>query len=85
MSKETLTAVHDAIAAHLAEKYGDQKILTDFFIGYALADAVPDEEGRWGSTLGYMTSPTTPHGTFGIGTAAVAYMANDIRGGGGHE
>lgn len=73
MSDQSLQAIQDAIAAHVAEK--NPGILIDWVIGYALIK----EGDRF--LQSYISAPaSTPSGAYGLASLTVDNIAMDLLG-----
>jgi hypothetical protein len=59
----TLKAIEEAIAAHIAEVIGDGRMITDWFIGWAAVR--PEEDGRMAYSRGYAASDSSPQAILG--------------------
>ena len=80
MSAETIAGLHDAIRAHVADALGDDRVLTDWFIGFGTMFPAPDHSEGIGYGHSYITSPTSPQGVLGIGQLALANLEGDLFG-----
>ena len=77
MTRESLTAIGAAIAAHLATTEPDA-ILTDWFIAYGSMSTIEDADDGIQYGIHYTTSDTSPHGALGIATLGLGSLTNDL-------
>ena len=78
MSAQTLNAIHDAIAAHVAES--TPGVLIDWVIGYAV---MKSDDGFRHS---YITAPaSTLAGSYGLTSLTVDNIASDLLGDDGDD
>ncbi|MFT4202208.1 hypothetical protein [Gordonia sp. (in: high G+C Gram-positive bacteria)] len=75
MSAETLQAIEDAIAAHLADVTGEPHMVTDWFVAFARQF----HDGEVRNTRGYLQSPnSTPQAVLGVAHIGTAALYDDI-------
>ena len=76
MSIDTLTALHDAVAAHLAAADDDGFVLGNWFLAYDASRICDD--GTVSHVLQYTTSPTSPSAALGVAQLGTALLVDDL-------
>lgn len=75
MSADTLTALHDAVAAHLAAD-DDGFVLGNWFLAYDACRICDD--GTVSHVFQYTTSPTSPSAALGVAQLGTALLVDDL-------
>ena len=73
MSEQTLHALEEAIAAHVADIDGEPNaMVTDWFLGYGMVDADSLH------TFNYVVSNSAPHAASGVGSCALGRLMREM-------
>lgn len=78
MSADTLTAIHEAIAAHYRDTFGSTAVITDWVIGYGGMMSDSDSSSGIAYPTGYATSDGSPYATLGVAHLTLENLTNDL-------